>query len=145
MTNLTETEEYQWSMYKACRMNAIWFSRTEPVSIAMRKQIDPLTHELSARMLVCTPKELQNNTYHWIQKAIELWQENKSLPLFAQSATTPHIKSGTAKQNTTDVTSATPYGVPDCYCPECMLEIIRQYQNPALKLELEKYDNHDAR
>ena len=139
MTDLTETEEYQWSMYKTYRMNAIWFARTEPVSIAMRKQIDPLTHELSARMLVCTPSELQRNTYNWIQKAISLWEKNKSLPLFARNAIAPHIKNGLVKQNTTDASNATPYGVPNCYCPECMLETIRQYQNPALKLELEKY------
>lgn len=122
-------------------MNAIWFARTEPVSIAMRKQIDPLTHELSARMLVCTPSELQKNTYNWIQKAISLWEKNKSLPLFAQNATVKHTKNGLVKQNTTDASNATPYGVPNCYCPECMLETIRQYQNPALKLELDKYAN----
>lgn len=141
MTDLTETEEYQWSMYKVYRMNAIWFSRSEPISLSLRKQRDDVTHELTARVVSCTQSQLQGSTYDWIQKAINLWEKNKSLPLFVQNAIAPHTKNGLVKQNTIDATNVTPYGVPECYCPECMLEIIRQHQNPALKLELDKYAN----
>jgi len=145
VTNLTETEEYQWSMYKTYRINAIWFSRTEPIKLALRKQLDQDTLEFTARTLECTPKELRGATEHWIGKTIELWVKNQWKPRHALSADTSpsstNHPNGTTTTNTSSVKTATPYGVPDCYCPECMLEIIRQYQNPALKLELEKCAN----
>lgn len=127
-------------------MNAIWFSRSEPVKLALRKQLDQATLEFTARTLECTPKELQGATEHWIGKTISLWAKNQWKPRHALSVDTSPSSTnlplnGMTTKNTSSVKIATPYGTPDCYCPECMLEIIRQYQNPALKLDLDKYAN----
>jgi len=134
--NLIDTPDYQWSLYKVTRKNAIWFSRQEPMTMALRKQADPKTGELTPRVNSCSLQEIERNMQEWITKMRDLWTKNQWQHHTAPSAAESPLSTSLPPTTTTiTVPSATPYGVPDCYCPECTMRVIMAYKNPDVKVE----------